>query len=375
MARIRPGGTRQVRQPMGNPSIPDTGPVMVDISAAPPEKPNLIYGSSAHQAAPDQMRPAQVVSVDPPREPDPVIRSLPLDEGTDDAEVSLRKTRERVKSRREQQLEAENQTLRQYGTQQATEAAVAKHEKTKSDYDTVASALDMAESAASAAEQAYAEAWQKGDGLGVAKAQRAIADAQYRINTLRAGKDELEQAVRVAPQPAPPPPTAADANVELVLNRLRASPQNPNGLRPPEEDWIRQHPQAIDPGNELELRAAFLASQKRGLARGSPEYFEFLSERMGFDNDAGGDGEPEYEEEPVYQPPVRQEQRPRVAAPPSRGNNGGGLPPGKVMLTEAQRQVARLSMPGLSPERAEFEYAKGMVRLANDKKQGLYPSG
>jgi hypothetical protein len=226
MPRIR---QPQVKQPGGNPNLPDTGPVVVDLNAAGPEKPVLIYGSSANGAQPDSLRPAHSIPLDQPPPSSPTVEAIQSDEELDDPERALRRTRERAKSRREQALEAENQQLRQWGSQQANEAAAAKHGVTQSNLDTVAGALAQAEGDLTAAKQAYAKAWQSGDGMGVADAQAAIGDAQYRINTLRAGKDELEQQVKVTPQPAPPPPTAVDANVELVLSRMTQ-------LRPDEKD-------------------------------------------------------------------------------------------------------------------------------------------
>lgn len=368
MPRIREGGTRGIRQPMGNPSLPETGPVVVDLNAAPPEKTTLVYGSSAHQLPPSQLLPSHTIPVDPPpQHTQPVVEAaIQSDDELDDPERALRRTRERAKSRREQALEAENQQLRAYGQQQANEAAVAKHGVVQSNLDTVASALTTAESELATAKQSFAKAWQSGDGMGVADAQAAIADAQYRINTLRAGKDELEQQVKVTPQPAPPPATAVDANVELVLSRM------PN-LRPDEKDWIRAHPDSIAQHNVQRLRVAFDDSQRKGLQRGTAEYFEFLNDRLDYTDDGGGN-DPEDDVDP--EPPRRQGRptaaptsQPRVAAPVrNTGMGQGALPPGKIMLTQAQREIARAS--GVS----ELEYARGVQRLMTEKAAGMYGS-
>jgi hypothetical protein len=357
MPRFREPGSRrepQIRQPQGNPNLPDTGSVMVDLSRVEPERPQLVYGSSAYSIPAGQAGrlngsiPLDTRPVEP--EPPPVVpvTAVDADEGEEDPSLSLRKTRERVKTRREQSLEAANQQLQQWGTQQAHLAAVAAQQVNQSNLDTVSSALAQAEAEASAAEQAHADAWAKGDGLGVAKAIRAINDAQYRINTLRAGRDELETTVKTPPRPAAPPQGAADQNVELILSQMR-------DLRDDERDWIRQHPDAISQANQNRLRVAFDDSQRKGLKRGSPQYFAFLEDRLDYADEPDVDVDPyteQYEEEPLPEPrrpqravPAREPMR-RVSAPVSRAGMGqGALPPGKIILNEA---CLRLTMQGVS---------------------------
>lgn len=341
----------QTKQPQGNPNLPDTGSIVVDLNKAPAPPEQKLYGPE--NAPKQEVIDPKSIAID---RPIPEVRTAvePADDDYD-AEKELKRTRERAKTRREQNLEATVQTLTGFATQQANEAAAAKHEVTKSHLDTVSSALAQAEAEATAAEEAYAAAWAKGDGLGVAKAQRAISDATYRINTLKAGKDELETMVRQPPTAAQPP---VNASLEHNLARM-------TNLLPEEKDWIRQHPDSIEPANLNHLRVAFEASQRKGLKRGTQDYFDFLSDRLGYEDDGG-----EQEETPVREPVRQPPERPRVSAPVSRnGGNPQQLRPGQVMLTESQRQIAKAT--GVS----EVEYARGVQRLLEEKSRGLYPSG
>ena len=358
MPKARP--IQQIKQPQGNPNLPDTGEVVIDLTKAGPEPPNLIYGSSAYSVPTNRIDPRSIpIDYQPDRRnAEPVVTMAqpePEENEEEDALTALKTAEKRAKER-VRQLETSNQELQGWATRQAQEAAVAKHQVNQSNLDTVSSALAQAEGEAAAAEQAYADAWAKGDGLGVARANRAMNDAQYRINTLRAGKDELETVVRTPPQVQGPPQNAVDANVEIVLSRM-------TNLMPEEKDWIRAHPDSIANHNVTRLRVAYDDSQRRGLKRGSPEYFNFLADRLDYD-DAG----PAPKEEPVVDEPAYTPAR-RVSAPVSRSNGVGSLPEGKIRLTEAQRQAAKYS--GIS----EVDYARGVQRLIADKKTGLYPNG
>ena len=360
MPRIRQVG--QIRQPNGNPNLPDTGPVIVNVGNEPPQQ--LIYGSSAAQLA-------AAVSSSPIIDPRSValdydagrIRpeitapsgDLPFQED-DDALKELRASEKRAKDRTKA-LEQSQVQLTQWGQQQAEAAATAYKALTETQLDTLTSAVAAAEGEASAAETAYADAMSKGDWLGAAKAQRAMITATSRIETLNAGRQELEQQAKQPAKVAPPPPI--NNNIEAILATL------PN-LSDAERDWIREHPDSMSGENVPRMQVAFRDATARNIKRGSKEYFAFFNERLGYDNGRDDPGDGEIEEEPVQ--PVREQRR--VSAPVTRNNTGGpNLRPGQVMLSEAQRQAARMS--GVD----EVTYARGLQRLIDAKRTGLYPSG
>jgi hypothetical protein len=126
-------------------------------------------------------------------------------------------------------------------------------------------------------------------------------------------------------------------------------------LREDERTWLRSHPDSLFQ-NQHRLRVAFEDSQRKGLERGTPEYFDFLENRVYGDGD--GEGTDNWA-------PRRQ----------SNGNgngnaNGNGqepkLKPGQVRLT--QQQVEHAKAAGVSLE----EYGKQDQELKRLKLQGMY---
>jgi hypothetical protein len=157
--------------------------------------------------------------------------------------------------------------------------------------DVISNALAATEGEMEIAQQAYADAWHRGDGLGVAEASDLMNDARNRINTLRAGLDELQP-----PEPTPAPqrvsegvvrhpneqraqqgqPTAPPRNVDEAISLMP-------GLLNSERQWLRDHPDAVtDPLNLQRLDVAFQDAQARGIKRGSEEYFQHFEDRLGY---------------------------------------------------------------------------------------------
>lgn len=371
-----------LRQPMGNPSLPDTGAVIVNLGADfnPMAEPRgITYGSSTPAAmavrrAEDQRMnnltlpsaglpsDAPVTMIDQTRVAAQVVPAGADDGDEEDAFAALQRSEKRAKERSET-LARENQQLRTWGQQQATIAATAAQAVTESQLDTVTNALSAATSDKEQAENDFAAAWARGDGLAVAKAQSAIADAVNRINTLRAGEDELKQRAKERPQPA-----AAPASQNFDIEGYLASNQ---ALLPAEREWLREHPEALaSPANRQRMDVAFQDATARGIERGSDEYFDFFDERMGYAGGGarnGGDAvTPAHQQRHVT--PSRQM---RVAAPASggtisRSGRNVALQPGQILLTPAQREAAKFS--GVS----ELDYARGLARMVEEKAQGMY---
>lgn len=200
--------------------------------------------------------------------------------------------------------------------------------QSRSNYNVVKDGIARAEQELVDAEKAYAEAWARGDGLGVAQAQRAQQDAQYRLNTMQTGQEEIVS-------------QAQQRTLEEILASMPA-------LTAAEKQWCREHPDAVLQ-NQHRLRTAYEDSQYNKIERGSEDYFRFIEDR-------------------VYRPT-----EPESWAPARGGNgnsNGGGerLRPGQVKLSEAQQAHAKAS--GVTLE----EYARGVKQLETLKKQGHYPN-
>jgi hypothetical protein len=172
--------------------------------------------------------------------------------------------------------------------------------------------------------------------MGVAKAQRAIADVVQRKQILQSGYDEIV-------------PQAQQATFEETLRGMPA-------LREDERAWLRNHPDSLYQ-NQHRLRVAFEDSQRKGLERGTEEYFEFLENRVYGNSDS--------DDAPDNWAPRRQ----------SNGNGSGNgrdtepkLRKSQVLLTPAQQEHAKAA--GVSLE----EYAKQVQNLKAAKLQGMYGS-
>jgi hypothetical protein len=367
---------RPLRQPADNPNFPDTGSVIVDLTAAGPEPPaRTVYGSSvaaitaaissspvvnAHGTiSPDiNVRQPSVTARSDAVAPPPPDNRGGGDDGDEDDYSSLRKAEERARGRNKE-LEQQSRTDRAWGQEQANRAAAAVHALQESQLDTIETALAAAEGKIDAATQAWADAMARGDFMAAGRFQRTMNDAQRDIDKLKDGKDELAVTVRQKPMPAQPP-RSPTSGIEDTLARM------PN-LIDSEREWIRNHPESLGSfENQQRMQVAFRDATARNLKRGSQEYFDFFNERMGYE-DEGGDV---YEEEP---PPMRQSRREtrtqpgsvRVAAPPSR-SGGGALRPGQLVLTEKQREAARIA--GVD----EVTYARGVQRMMEMKAAGMY---
>src|SRR5258705_10097204 len=354
---------RPIRQPMGNPNLPDNGAMLVDLNAAGPEPPQrIVYGSSVPAIASGSSG-AQPVFAHGAINPDVQVtqrsdtaRLPPQSDGDDDYDGSAeaKKAEQRAKERA-RAMETDNARVTQWGQEQANRAAAATHALLEAQADTIETAITAAEGEAEQATQLWADAMAKGDYVTAGRENRKMMSAQGRIETLRAGKDELAAEVRKKPQAAAPPPPSMMNNVDVMISRM------PN-LIDSEREWIRSHPDSVETEeNKLRMRTAFLDATKRNLTRGSPEYFAFFNDRMGYEDDGG-------EEEPVPQPRQTPRQNgggPRGSAPVVR-SGAGTLRPGQYLLTERRREARRMS--GVD----EVTYARGRQRMIEMKSQGMY---
>jgi hypothetical protein len=242
---------------------------------------------------------------------------------------------------------------------------------------TIDNAIATAEADHREAQQKYLTARHANNCDGELAAMNEMAAIGRRIETLKAGQEELkpanEQAQRVIRdgnviREAPPPPQAPQPpGVEQMLSQM------PN-LSPAEKDWIRAHPDSItDRHNQLLMQAAYIETERRGIPRGSPEYFRHFEDKLGYGGAVtqnGGDRNGGYETPADdYEPDPEPAPTPRYSAPVSRssapGRGNENLRPGQVMLTQA-REAAKAS------NITEVEYARQLQRMLDYKKQGHY---
>jgi hypothetical protein len=163
--------------------------------------------------------------------------------------------------------------------------------------------------------------------------QQSIADIQNGQAELSEYAEKMQQR---AQQPQQQQPQYRDVHDMID----RGFPD----LRDDERKWLHEHPDAITgPGNMQRLDLAYRDAGARGIQRGSPEYFDFFNDRLGYELK-------DYRREPSD--PVSQILESTREERPQRGQKLR-----EVTLSKEQRDAARFS--GVSEE----EYARGVRDL------------
>jgi hypothetical protein len=325
--------------------IPVTEPIVIDVSAVEKARASETPPGSPSSRSPGVVAPP---AISPPpvgaEEPD-LLKQL---EDMKQAEAAAK--------RRADEAAAREIQARQEAQRQATAAWQTRQSAEQSQYDAIANALNAAQQQADMAEAAYASALASGDHVQAARQMRAMSEAGARVVTLQTGKDELEQRLQRQQGQQPPQlqqPAGQPQNIDEMLARM------PN-LMPQEKDWIRQHPDSLmDQTNLRRMDLAFTDATARGLVRGTPEYFEFFEDRLGYrkmdkqqDNGAAN---------------ASTASGARYAAPVSRGGTSTSASgrSTRVTLTPQERDAAKIS--GIS----ETEYAIQKLEMLRRKEQGL----
>jgi hypothetical protein len=220
---------------------------------------------------------------------------------------------------------------RQIAEQAARQVALAQRETLAAHLNSVETGLQAAGVEYATARQNYDAAVATGDHAAAADAVAQMNAIQNRAMTMAQGRDELTAELR-----RPPQPTARD--VHSYIDSMQ-------GLQDAERRWLHDHPDSLMGENLQRLDLAYKDASMRGIARGTPAYFEFFEDRLG------------YRSTPVP--------RSGSAATPS-AFEPDWKPRGQITLSPAQIQAARDT--GLTIE----EYAKEAMRLAELKKAGHY---
>lgn len=207
----------------------------------------------------------------------------------------------------------------------------------------VSSGLAGAQAELDAASQAFEAAFESGNAKEAAKAQARIGRASSDIREYEkaaaalADRKEREKARPEQRQEAP--------RFNSVDEAIDAAPN----LMDAERQWLKQHQEVwVDQRRNAELGVAYdRAVNKERLMRGTPEYFQYLEEFLGYSKK-----------------PQTEERSSIVAAPVSRDNrtiSGQQTNNNQIMLSPEQRAMAQ-SM-GIS----EKSYAQNVLRLQRAK--------
>lgn len=196
-----------------------------------------------------------------------------------------------------------------------------------SQIDTVDSGIAQVEQDAAAAEAAYARAFEAGDGMGMARATRAMQRAENDRAQLVEAKSSLQEAAKRQPtqQQREQPQRRQTADpVEAVAASLSSK----------SAAWIRAHPECVtDPKANARMMAAHNLAIADDIPLDSEEYFERI--------EAGIKPAKKQQEQQVEKKPGADGRRPSSAAA-SGAASGGGLNGGAttVKLTKGEAQSA-----------------------------------
>lgn len=264
------------------------------------------------------------------------------DDGAADLQRQLQAAQQAVdaankRSVQEQQLRVQAQQQARASNEQGAQAQ----------YDAILNGIGAAQAEAENATHDLEIALEAQDAKALAAAQRRIARAETNLTQLEDGKNAFEMRQEQYQQQL--------AAYQQQMQQRQQQPQrqptvtesidaNPNFL-PEERAWLKSHPEVLtNPAKNAAVQHAFFqATQSKGLARGTKEYFDHMNRAMGYTKKS-----------------------PVVAAPPSREpvNSGEVISGSRVTLSPQQREAAKLS--GIS----EVDYARNLVKMRQAQKNG-----
>lgn len=297
-----------------------------DLRAIPLDQPVLV------DLEPDSQEPVK-------EKTEPKAEPKPEDDGVNVLKEQLRALQEANRLEREQRIAAQREADE---AKREREAAVTSRAKTEE--EAIQSGLSAAQAEQASAKAELKSAFEAGDAerLGEAQARigRSAADIREFERAAAAMAERKEQA-KAEPRQAHQAPQDINAIID-------GNPQ----LLPAERDWLKQHPEAmIDASRNKELEVAYIKATRKGLSRGTPDYFKFMDAEMGY-------AQPDKTEDDVM-----------TAAPVSRNERGADGRPssGKVNLTPEMREIAK-SMGITDTEYARQVQALETARSAEPEK-------
>lgn len=277
------------------------------------------------------------------------VHKAKTDDGGEDPGVKALKDR---MAEMERANATENARLAKEAEDARRDAAAARAANADTEADLIATSLESAKTEQAAAKDALRTALEAGD-------YAAAADAQERMSVAAADVREFTRAAQVQTDRKA---TEAKATKDAADNPQRQQQQFATveaaidartDLTDAERTWLKEHQDAwVDPIRNQELGTAYNRAIKAGHQRGTPAYFAFINDFMGYtqrtDDDAADQGSS------------------FVAAPVSRDSRSAstGRPstPQRITLTPEQRQLAKDM--GLT----DVQYARGVQQLDANKK-------
>lgn len=296
-----------VNPPLDEPVLVDLGldDDALEIEAQQPEP---------KKAVPDEKKPD---------EEDPVIASLKA--RIAESEAAAEEAKKQARAEAEARATAEQALTQSRSYASDTEASAIEYR------------LYAAQTEAMNAKAAWKSAYETGDAQGLADANEKIAAAAADVREWERAKNEHAHRKEQAKQQAAAAPqqTSAPRDVNEMIDAMQ--------LLPAERVWLKAHPETLmDRGRNIELDAAYIKATRKGIVRGTPDYFKFLETELG------------------YAKPEDTVSNTQVSAPVTRSAPSGRSM--QVRLSPQQREIA--AMLGLSDK----EYAEGYVQMEADKR-------
>lgn len=206
----------------------------------------------------------------------------------------------------------------------------------------VTTAIAQVTAASERLEADYAQALQDSDFAAAAKIQREMSKNEVNLQSLEAGKKQLEEDAK-----RPPPQEISGDPVDVLANQL--SPRSAS--------WVRSHPEyARDPRLYQRMLAAHNLAMSEDIKADSDEYFAAIEGTLKI-------GKPAAVREVPPESALSAAAEPTRAPPPAapvRGGGGGGAQ--TVRLSAAEREIAQMS--GMTDQ----EYAANKLALTREGK-------
>lgn len=308
-----------------------------------------------------RLRPApkeeeEVEKVAAPAEPEVQVEEAPEVEveitepetpAQDDATVALKrqidelKRSEQLHKERAEQFAKEREEALERARNREAQIQKVQKEAYDSQADAISSAVAAAQAELDKAELDIENAISLGDAKGQAAAIKRQSIAAANLTRLQEGKE------------------AAEARSKEPIEPVGVDVIDTWGLPSITTTWLKSNRHWLtDPEKFEDLKGYQWQAKKAGITPHTKEFLAFIEDRM------NGVPEPEVEVEEAPKPKT-----PKVSAPVSRevpNSNGKRPTSGKVTLTAAEVEAARIS--GVTPE----EYAKQKIRKQQMVESGEY---
>lgn len=281
-----------------------------------------------------------------------VVKTGPEISGDDDGAKQLKDQLEALKAANEvektQRETAERATIaaRREAAQAREQADGFRSESSDAQHDLMVGSLQSAQAELASAQSQFKAAYDAADGAAMADAQAKIGRASARVVNFEGAVAELESRKEREAQ-APKQEQTREAPPDIVT-QITA---NPN-LMPKEREWLTQHQDAYGARNN-ELNVGYQHAMRRGLVRGTPEYFGFLDDFMGYQQRQNTDDNADDRRSTSMSAPVSRE---------STSMNGQRTS-NQVTLTPDERELAKNM--GIT----DVAYARQKLAMQDDKRK------